>query len=47
MERETEEGGQLMMKCRPRPQLIAFQFACKWFSVGAGAISRGVNGGIG
>lgn len=25
-----------MMKCRPRPQLIAFQFACKWFHARAG-----------
>lgn len=32
-------GGGLMMKCWPRPQLIAFQFACKWFSVRAGPIS--------
>lgn len=45
MEREKE--GELMMKCRPRPQLIAFQFACKWFSVRAGAISWGVNWGRG
>lgn len=45
MEREKE--GELMMKCRPRPQLIAFQFACKWFSVRAGPISWGVNRGGG
>lgn len=42
-----EKGGVLMMKCRPRPQLIAFQFACKWFSVRAGPISWGVNWGRG
>lgn len=40
-------GGGLMMKCRPRPQLIAFQFACKWFRVRAGPISRGVSRGRG
>lgn len=44
---EGERGGELMMKCRPRPQLIAFQFACKWFSVRAGPISWGVNWGRG
>lgn len=40
-------GGGLMMKCRPRPQLIAFQFACKWFHVRAGPTSRGVSRGRG
>ena len=49
MERGEGGGGrgELMMKCRPRPQLIAFQFACKWFSVRAGPISWGVNWGRG
>lgn len=47
MERGEKRGGGLMMKCRPRPQLIAFQFACKWFSVRAGPISWGVNWGRG
>lgn len=36
-----------MMKCRPRPQLIAFQFACKWFRARAGPISWRVNQGRG
>lgn len=44
---EREKEGELMMKCRPRPQLIAFQFACKWFRARAGPISWGVNWGRG
>lgn len=46
----TERGrkrGELMMKCWPRPQLIAFQFACKWFCVRARPISWRVDWGRG